>query len=366
MLAGSCDIHNRRLRCCSPLSSILGMRGGPTENGCIEPETGMSATQIQQRDIAANGITLRITEMGAGPLVLLCHGWPELAYSWRHQLPALAAGGYRVVAPDMRGYGGSSAPHAIDAYAITDLVGDMVALVAALGESRAAIVGHDWGAAVAWHAALMRPDLFAAVAALSVPHRPRHPSAPPLELLRADGRENFYWFYFNREGVAEAEFERDLPSALRRVLVSGSGDAPAGQGLSLMVPAGRGFLDGCNDPAVLPGWLSAADIEVYAAAFAKSGLRGPFNWYRNLDRNWVLTSPWQGAKVLPPALFIAGTRDGVIASAMGRKHLAQLGDGVADLRAKVLIEGAGHWVQQERPAEVNVALLDFLRTDYPA
>jgi pimeloyl-ACP methyl ester carboxylesterase len=241
-----------------------------------------------------------------------------------------------------------------------------VALSAALGESRAAIVGHDWGAAVAWHAALMRPDLFAAVAALSVPHRPRHPSAPPLELLRAGGRENFYWFYFNREGVAEAEFERDLPSALRRVLVSGSGDAVAGQTLSLMVPPGRGFLDGCDDPARLPGWLSAADIEVYAAAFARTGMRGAFNWYRNLDRNWVLTAPWQGAKVLPPALFIAGARDGVVASAMGRKHLEQLGDGVPNLRARLLIEGAGHWIQQERPAEVNAALLEFLRADWPA
>ena len=321
--------------------------------------------EITRRDLAANGITLHIAEAGQGPLILLCHGWPELAYSWRHQMAPLAAAGYHVVAPDMRGYGGSSAPPAIADYAITDLVGDMVALVAALGETRAAIVGHDWGAMVAWSAALMRPDLFQAVAALSVPFRARHPQAPPLALLRADGREDFYWFYFNREGVAEAEFERDIPAAMRRVLVHGSGDAPAGRALGLVVVPGGGFLDGIDDPPALPAWLSAADIEVYAAAFAKSGFRGGFNWYRNLDRNWVLTAPFQGAKIQPPALFVAGTRDGVVASKMGRKHFEQMDAHVPQLRAKRLVDGAGHWIQQERPAEVNAALLGFLKADYP-
>ena len=323
--------------------------------------------RIRRRDIAANGITLNIAEAGQGPLVLLCHGWPELAYSWRHQMLPLAAAGYHVVAPDMRGYGASSAPAAIEDYAITDLVGDMVALVAALGETRAAVVGHDWGAMVAWSCALMRPDLFQAVAALSVPFRARHPSTPPLALLRADGRDDFYWFYFNREGVAEAEFERDIPAALRRVLVYGSGDAPAGRALGLMVAPGGGFLDGCDDPGdALPAWLGAADIEAYAAGFRRSGFRGGFNWYRNLDRNWALTAPLQGASIQPPALFVAGTRDGVINSKMGRKHLEQMADDVLQLRATVLIDGAGHWVQQERPAEVNAALLDFLHADYPA
>jgi pimeloyl-ACP methyl ester carboxylesterase len=318
------------------------------------------------RDIAANGITLRITEQGSGPLVLLCHGWPELAHSWRHQIPALARAGYRVVAPDMRGYGGSSVPQAIQDYAITDLVGDMVALVAALGETRACIVGHDWGAAVAWHCALMRPDVFVAVAALSVPYLPRNPKAPPLSLLRAAGMDSFYWFYFNREGLAEAEFERDLRSAMRRVLFYGSGDSPQGGGLSLNVPAGAGFLDRGADPAQLPAWLGEADIEVYAKAFERTGMRGAFNWYRNIDRNWALTAPFQGAMVTPPALFVAGARDGILASPMGRTHLEQLGDHVPKLRAKVLIPGAGHWIQQERPAEVNAALLGFLAADYPA
>lgn len=322
------------------------------------------ADHSTRRDIAVNSISLQITEQGSGPLVLLCHGWPELAYSWRHQIPALARAGYRVVAPDMRGYGGSSVPHDVGAYAITDLVGDMVALVAALGETRACIIGHDWGATVAWSAALMRPDLFVAVAALSVPHRPRNPTAPPLTLLRKAGLDDFYWFYFNREGVAEAEFERDIESATRKVLFGGSGDAPGEDSFSLRIPKDAGFLDRLPDPAKLPSWLTEADIAEYAMSFRKTGLRGAFNWYRNIDRNWVLTAPLQGAKVTPPALFIAGTRDAVITSPMGRGALDTLPDHVPNFRDKVLIVGAGHWIQQERPAEVNAALLRFLAADY--
>jgi pimeloyl-ACP methyl ester carboxylesterase len=318
-----------------------------------------------QRQVQANGITLRVTEQGTGPLVLLCHGWPELAYSWRHQIPALAAAGYHAVAADMRGYGGSSVPSETAAYAITDLVGDMVALVAALGESRACIVGHDWGATVAWSAALMRPDLFTAVAALSVPHRPRNPAGPPLAMLRAAGMENFYWFYFGREGEPEAEFEADIPSAIRRVLFYGSGDAPKRQGEALMVAPGRGFLGGAPDPATLPPWLSEVDIEVYAAAFRKSGFRGPFSWYRNIDRNWALLAPFQGAKITPPALFVAGSRDSVIASPIGRGAVDALQLSVPNLRTKLILPDVGHWIQQERPNEVNDALLAFLAAEYP-
>ena len=318
-----------------------------------------------QRQVQANGITLRVTEQGTGPLVLLCHGWPELAYSWRHQIPALAAAGYHAVAADMRGYGDSSVPSETAAYAITDLVGDMVALVAALGESRACIVGHDWGATVAWSAALMRPDLFTAVAALSVPHRPRNPAGPPLAMLRAAGMENFYWFYFGREGEPEAEFEADIPSAIRRVLFYGSGDAPKRQGEALMVAPGRGFLGGAPDPATLPPWLSEVDIEVYAAAFRKSGFRGPFSWYRNIDRNWALLAPFQGAKITPPALFVAGSRDSVIASPIGRGAVDALQLSVPNLRTKLILPDVGHWIQQERPNEVNDALLAFLAAEYP-
>lgn len=319
-----------------------------------------------QRDIQANGIRLRITEQGSGPLVLLCHGWPELAHSWRHQIPALAAAGYRVVAPDMRGYGGSSVPQEVTSYAITDLVGDMVALVQALGETRAAIVGHDWGAAVAWHAALMRPDLFSAVAAMSVPHQPRHPAAPPMAVLRTMGLTDFYWFHFCREGVPEAEFEADIDTALRKVfggLLAKPGQAA---GASMMVPEGQGFLDRISAPQQLPHWLDQADLDVFAAAFRANGFRGPFNWYRNLDANWVLTAPFQGARVQPPALFIGGTHDAFLASPIGQRALDKLAASVPLLRDVLLIPGAGHWIQQECPQAVNEALLRFLQADYPA
>jgi len=323
-------------------------------------------SEIRHRTLPASGIEIHVAEAGDGPLVLMCHGWPELWYSWRHQLAALAGAGFRAVAPDMRGFGQTTAPDDAAAYTILHNVGDMVALVAALGETCACIIGHDWGASVAWSAALMRPDLFTAVAALSVPFRPRNPAAPPMTMLKAAGLENFYWFYFNREGVPEAEFERDLPSALRRVLVFGSGDAPADRSMSMTVAPGAGFLDRAEDPQQLPSWLSAQDIEVYAAGLRTHGLRGPFSWYRNIDRNWGLLAPFQGAKVLPPALFIAGARDAVIASPMGRGALESLQQGVPNLRDKVLIPGAGHWIQQERPAEVTAALLKFLGQDYPA
>ncbi len=311
------------------------------------------------RELTCNGIRLHVVEQGAGPLVILCHGWPELSYSWRHQIPALAAAGWHVVAPDMRGFGGSEAPERIDAYTALHLVGDLVGLVAALGETRAVIVGHDWGASIAWTAALLRPDLFGAVAALSVPFRPRGPIAP-LAALRQAGLDRFYWLYFQQPGVAEAEFERDPAATLRRILYSGSGDAPRRDGMPLSLPENGGFLTRTIDPPALPAWLTAADLETMTAAFRRTGFRGGLNYYRNIDRNWELLAPWQGARVSPPGLFIAGTRDVVINSPIATGWREALAAHVPNLRETVLIEGAGHWIQQERPAEVNAALLGFL------
>jgi pimeloyl-ACP methyl ester carboxylesterase len=181
--------------------------------------------ELQHRDVVANRLRMHVVEQGSGPLVLLCHGFPEGWYSWRAQLAALAAAGYHAVAPDMRGYGRTEAPPEISSYTIMDIVGDMVGLIGTLGETKAVIVGHDWGANIAWHAALFRPDIFPAVAALSVPFRPRGP-APPLDMLRRAGLLTHYWFHFQEPGVAESEFERDPRTALRRVLYSISGDAP--------------------------------------------------------------------------------------------------------------------------------------------
>lgn len=316
------------------------------------------------RDMQANGVRLSVVDEGRGPLVLLCHGWPELAFSWRHQIAPLASAGFRVLAPDLRGFGRSDAPDDIAAYSVLDMVGDLVSLVAAAGEERAVIVGHDWGATIAWTAALLRPDLFRAVAALSVPFRPRGP-APPVAALRAAGRHDFYWVYFQEPGVAEAEFERDPAATIRRLLYWGSGDAPPGGRRSeaglLGVQPGGGFLDGATDPAALPAWLDPAALEHHVAEYRRTGFRGGLNLYRNLDRNWALLAPWQGARVRPPALFVAGTRDAVIRAPLGRAALDAMPGWVPNLRRTVLIEGAGHWIQQERPAEVTAALLEFLQ-----
>jgi pimeloyl-ACP methyl ester carboxylesterase len=295
-------------------------------------------------------------------LVLLCHGWPELWYSWRHQLRALAEAGYHAVAPDMRGYGQSSAPTDIQAYSIFHLVGDMVGLVSALGAHRCAIVGHDWGAPVAWHAALMRPDLFPAVAALSVPLRARARSYP-LQLLREHGHLGYYWLYFQEPGVAEANFERDITLTFRRLLFTASGDGPIDR-KGWLVAQGSGLIEQMNEPAVLPGWLREADIETYAREFTRTGFRGGLNWYRNIDRNWELTAPYQGARIEQPALFLAGTREPMLEGRRGQASLDEMAALVPKLSV-VRIEGAGHWLQQERPAEVNAALLAFLADHAP-
>ena len=315
---------------------------------------------IRHSMVPANGIELHVAECGEGPLVLMCHGWPELWYSWRHQLVALGEAGFRAVAPDMRGFGRTSAPDDVAAYTLLHSVGDMVALVAALGEKRAVIVGHDWGAPVAWHAALMRPDIFTAVAGLSVPHR-RRGLTMPLETLKQAGKSDYYWIYFQEPGVAEAEFERDARASIRRILYFGSGDTPREHKMSFYVDRQKGFLGPSIDPVALPPWLSEADIEVFAAEYQRTGFRGGLNWYRNIDRNWTLTAPWHGATIRQHALFIAGTRDAVITGSLGQRALDEMERVVPNLAQKILIDGAGHWIQQERPDEVNAALIEFAR-----
>jgi pimeloyl-ACP methyl ester carboxylesterase len=308
------------------------------------------------RTISANGIDIFLLEQGTGPLVVLCHGWPELSYSWRHQIAALAEAGFHVVAPDMRGFGRTSAPADINAYSIFDSVGDMVALVAALGETQAVIVGHDWGAPVAWHAALFRPDMFTAVAGLSVPP-PSRGRGRPLDTLREGGITNFYWQYFQAPGVAEREFERDVPLTMRTLLGRGFSDPAA----SLFVENGKGFLGGMRADRPLPDWLSEADLAYFSEVYRKSGFRGGLNWYRNIDRNWELTAPWQGAQIHQPSLFIAGSKDSVVTGLIGAKRVADMERVLPNLRRKLIIEGAGHWVQQERADEVNAALIAFLK-----
>jgi pimeloyl-ACP methyl ester carboxylesterase len=309
-------------------------------------------SELTHRTVTLNGLRFHIAEQGQGPLVLLCHGWPESWYSWRHQLPAVADAGFHAVALDMRGFGQTDAPEDMSAYTVVHYVGDLVQLVSALGEKQAIIIGHDWGATVAWTAALLRPDLFRAVVALSVPYRPRGPVAP-LKALRDAGTTTFYWQYFQTPGEAEAELERDVDRTIRTLLY--------GQGLSLMLKPGKGFLGETSVPEQMPAWLTEADIAYGVETYKRTGFRGGLNWYRNIDRNWELSASWDGLKIQQPALFIGGEDDGVIKAATSAKALEELSANVPGLKRKYLIPATGHWVQQQRPTEVSAAVLEFLR-----
>jgi pimeloyl-ACP methyl ester carboxylesterase len=316
-----------------------------------------SHPEVTHRHVQAGALRMHIAEAGQGPLVLLLHGFPESWYSWRHQLAALAAAGYHAVAPDQRGYcetgppGGPGQEADVSQYSMLHLTGDVIALMDALGEEHAVVAGHDWGAPVAWHTALFRPDRIRAVIGLSVPYRPRG-SAAPIATLRELLGESFYMVYFQRPGVADAELSRDPAATFRKVLYSLSGEAP---GMSL-IPPGGGFLDAAGDPQELPAWLTEQDIDAYVAQYARSGFTGPLNWYRNLDRNWELTAAWQHAPIAVPALFIAGERDPVLGF-IGTDGLQEF---LPALAGQVLLPGCGHWTQQERPAEVNAAMISFL------
>jgi pimeloyl-ACP methyl ester carboxylesterase len=350
-------------RCALQLwATALAIAATPSSRPAAQRAAGAAWPGLEHRTIRVNGVELHVAVQGAGPLVLLCHGWPELWYAWRYQIPALAAAGYRAAALDLRGFGASGAPAEVDAYTIMHLVGDVVGLIGALGERQAVVVGHDWGAAVAWQAALFRPDLVRAVAGMSVPFLPRSP-APPIRMLRDAGQTRSYLVYFQEPGVAEAELERDPAVTLRRLLYGGSGEGQQGQAPAarLTLPPTGGFLDGRPDEGRMPSWLTEQDLAYMTAEYRRTGFRGGLSLYRNIDRNWELTAPWQDAKVHQPALFVAGSRDGSINTPWGRAALQALPSLVPGLRRLLVIEGAGHWIQQERPEEVSVALVEFLR-----
>jgi pimeloyl-ACP methyl ester carboxylesterase len=307
-----------------------------------------------------------VAEQGEGPLIVLCHGFPESWYSWRHQLGALAEAGFHAVAPDMRGYGRTDRPEAIDQYTLFHLVGDMVGLLDAFGVESAVIAGHDWGAPVAWHAALLRPDRFRGVIGLSVPFRPRGQVRPTSVMPQTDDAL-FYQLYFQEPGIAETELERDVRLSLRRLLYSGSGDVPRRAPIISnpdavgMVPRRGGFLSRTVEPGTLPPWLTEADVDFYAGEFTRSGFRGGLNWYRNIDRNWELLGPFSGARVTVPALYVAGDRDLVLGFRGMDQLIPNLSKFVPQLRGTIMLPGCGHWTQQERPREVNAAMVDFLR-----
>ena len=316
----------------------------------------MSWPGVSERRVATNEIGLNIAEAGKGPLVLLLHGFPESWYSWRHQFAPLSEAGYHVVAPDMRGYGKSDKPHDIKAYNQVEVVNDIIGLIPALGYDEAVVIGHDWGAPTAWATALHHPDKVRAVGALSVPFMPRSPVQPMPAMREMFKDQFFYQLYFFEPGVAEAEFEADIRTALKKFLIMAGGETDLTT-LPVKGPDDDMFT-GLPNPETLPAWLSEADLDFYTNEFTRSGMRGPLNYYRNHDLTWELTKDAPD-HIDQPAFFIAGTNDGVIL--MAGEALQAMPNHVRDLRINELIPGIGHWTQQEAPDVVNEFILKFLR-----
>jgi len=311
--------------------------------------------------VESNGIRMRVAEMGdTGPLVILAHGWPESWYSWRHQIPAIAAAGYRVVAPDMRGYGQTDAPVAVEDYDIEHLANDMVGLIDAYGEQQAIIVGHDWGSIVAWNSVLLHPDRFSALIAMSVPYTGR-PTRSPVESWQESFGDNFYYILYHQEpGVAEAEYDADPEGLLSRLYLSPDSPREAPEVTDRHRSAG-GWIPRLGAPQGLPDWLNREDLDYYVSQFEHAGFRGGVNYYRNFHRNWEITPQLSGARIDIPVLFIAGEQDVVIAGASKEQLTGGMSRVANDLRNVVLLPAAGHWIQQELPEQTNEAILDFLR-----
>jgi epoxide hydrolase A/B len=312
------------------------------------------------RFISTNGIRMHVAEQGEGPLVILCHGWPESWYSWGHQIPALAQAGYHAVAPDQRGYGQTDAPEAIEAYHIFHLTADIVGLVHALGEEHAVIIGHDWGSAVAWHCALLRPDIFRRLILLSVPYLQRNWNDPrPTDLMRLldDGEHEFYQSYFQQPGRAEAELEADIRRSIIGLFSGGFGSPDPGPPV---VRKSGGLVQDVDGQQTPPDWLTPMDIDFYVQEYSRTGFRGGLNWYRNIDRLWEMNTFLSRARIYQPSLFIAGEDDTVVRD-MYASAFDALNGTMPGLTKKVLLPRAGHWIQQERPSEVTDLMLEFLK-----
>ncbi|MFI0453280.1 alpha/beta fold hydrolase [Actinomadura sp. 6N118] len=313
---------------------------------------------MRHRKLHANGIDVHVAEAGDGPPVILLHGFPELWYSWRHQLPALAASGFHAIAPDLRGYGQSAIPPDVEAYGMRAMVDDVVSLLDALDEPTAALVGHDWGAQIAWACAQLVPERFPALAALSVPYHRRTP-APMTQDLRRWAGDRFNWLlYFQTPGVAEAELQADVERSMRLISYALSGDAPDGLAVRLLtgLPAGSRLLDPIPEPVRPLSWLTDSDLSYYVEEFRRTGFTGALSRYRNVDRDWQELPALGATPVRQPVLFVTGEMD-TATRFMDTDAMRQY---VPKLRDSVVLPGCGHWIQQERPTEVNALLIDFL------
>ncbi|PWA65785.1 alpha/beta-Hydrolases superfamily protein [Artemisia annua] len=318
--------------------------------------------KIQHKMVPVNGIDMHVAELGKGPTVLLIHGFPELWYAWRHQIVFLATQGYHAVAPDLRGYGDTTGVATSDATKFTTLqvVGDLVALidvVAAPGEEKVFVVGHDWGAIITWALCLYRPDKVKALVNMSVLFTPRNPKFKPLDALRALYGNDYYVIRFQEPGEIEGEF---AVWGTERVLYDMLSYRTPGP---VFLPKGIGFGNSPNDPIVLPSWLTKEDLAYYTSKFEKTGFTGGLNYYRALNTNWELTAPWTGAKVKVPVKFIVGDLD-LTYNAFGAKDYIEKGGFKKDvplLEDVVILKGVGHFLQEEKPDEINHHILNFIK-----
>jgi len=318
-------------------------------------------TEPAFQQVDTNGIHLRVAIQGDGPLIVMVHGWPESWYSWRHQIPALTGAGYRVAVPDVRGYGGSDKPEAVEAYAIKEMCADVAGLITALGEQQAILIGHDWGAPIVWNTTLFHPDKVRAVAGLSVPHTGRGPM-PRTEIFKQIYKDRFFYqLYFQQVGPPETELEANVRTTLTKLYywISGEGQKA---GVRPAKEADAKLLDGLDMPDRLPQWLSEGELDYYVSQFEKSGFRGPLNRYRTPVLDYEQQAEIEHNKIEQPSAFIGGSLDPVLAFFPGVDLVETMRKQVTDLRLVRIIEGAGHWVQQEAPDEVNAALLEFLGT----
>jgi soluble epoxide hydrolase / lipid-phosphate phosphatase len=314
-------------------------------------------SEVKHRYVQTNGIRMHVAEAGEGFPVVMCHGFPELWYSWRHQMKVLAEAGFRAIAPDQRGYGDTDCPQPLEAYSMKNLVADLVGMLDALQIKKAVIIGHDWGGAVAWAAPMMVPERWERVIGVNTPFLKRAPMRPT-DAMRAIAGDNFHYIlYFQTPGVAEAELERDVERSLRgfyqdpaNIDAAEIRKAPPG----VFGAKGGGLLERFSDRPH-GKFLTADDFQVFANAFKKTGFRGGLNWYRNIDRNWEESAPYE-QRVNQPALMITAELDIVL-----RPEMAEgMTQWVPNLRKTVLVKGSGHWTQQEKPAAVNAAILEFL------
>ncbi|MCX5471512.1 alpha/beta hydrolase [Alcaligenes sp. A-TC2] len=308
-------------------------------------------SELSHHYIEVNRVRLHYVEAGSGPAVIFCHGFPELWYSWRHQLPALAKTGYRAIALDMRGHGESEAPAEVGSYGVMQTVGDVIGLMDALGIEKAVMVGHDAGTSTAYHTALMRPDRVRGVMGLSVPYIPRG-DLSILEAFEGAVPPGFYMQYFQAPGVADHDLERDVKRSLRRLIYANSGLNPQAPFL-MLVPGGGTLVDTLPEPEDAMSFLSEDDLDVYAAAYKRSGFRGGLNGYRVFQRNWEDTAAWNGMALPVPAAYVGGNLDTVLQFPGFREAAQAMGQAI-------FLDGAGHWIQTERAQEVNTALLSFL------